>query len=988
MTPRRRRLTLIIVGGLALVVAGVLVALPEVIRRVAEAEIPKRTGRAVAIGDIDLNLFRGHLALKNVRLAERDGPEPFVEFERFDVRISLPSLLRRRLRLAEITLARPVIRVVRTGPAEFNFSDLVPGTAEPKPEPSGPSRWTITVDRLIVAGGVVQVDDRAVSPVAQWRVHELGVEGSGLTTRAGAPPARLAVHTLIDEALLFVTAHQLRLEPLQIWATLFLNDFQMRRLNPYVYNRLGTPYRPTGGVLTLALSAQVDSDQEEVKKAVLAGRVDVAREALVQVGHQNPFLAVARLGVEIKEADALAQSLTVASVAIEGLDLKARRDRHGVIDLIEMFRTPASAAPRSAAPAPPKVKSPEPASRRELFPIIQALAREFPKIRVERITLAPSTASFIDEAVTPTTTLALKSLQIGIDDLTWPVTGPASVALSTELPGGGTLSVKGPVTVQPLEATLTTAVRNAPVEPYQAYIPVPARLSGRFNGDSTHRIALRGGGTPDLISKGNSWGTNVAIRAPGAERPSIQVDRMELRGIDFHWPKRAAVARAGFQRPRVEIQREADGSIDVRRLFTPPDAAASTPASEPEPAASPGPPRPKSPGLLETMQIAFGEVRVEGGFIRFLDRTIQPAFSQDVSRLEATLTGFGNQPDRRANLTLQSVVGGDGALDIRGEVGPLGAPPFVDLVGELRSFPLPSVDPYSEAAIGWIIKKGELQYKLRFTVNDDQLTAENDLVVERLQVAPAGGADDAKKRLGLPLGLIVALVKDQQGDIKANVPVTGSVKDPSFQLGNAIWTAVKNVLVNIATAPFKLIGKMLAEGETMEAPKVDPVTFVAGSSVLSPAMEDHLLRVADFLRRAPGVDLTMTSRPSQADVATLKGEAVGARVRELQKARGLEDVGAALAAYYKEHLPEVAMPETVEERLALLREREPASETQLTDLGRRRLEATRERLLTAEGIPADRLKAEPPAPGEGPPATAPPAADGEGRIEFGVVAGE
>ncbi|MGH7310241.1 MAG: DUF748 domain-containing protein, partial [Candidatus Rokuibacteriota bacterium] len=504
--------------------------------------------------------------------------------------------------------------------------------------------------------------------------------------------------------------------------------------------------------------------------------------------------------------------------------------------------------------------------------------------------------------------------------------------------------------------------------------PVPARLSGRFNGDSTHHIALRGG-TPVLVSKGHSWGQNVAIRAPGAKQPSIQVERMELQGIDFAWPERATVARAGFRRPRVQIQREPDGSIDVRRLFTPPEA-------EDEPAASPGPPRPKSRGPLETMQIAFGEVRVEGGFIRFLDRTTQPAFSQDVSRLEARLTNFSNRPDRRAKLTLQSVVGGDAGLDIRGEVGPLGAPPFVDLVGELRSYPLPSVDPYSEAAIGWVITKGELQYKLRFTIDGDQVSAENDLVVEQLQVAPAGGTDDAKKRLALPLGLIVALVKDQQGDIRANVPVTGSVKDPSFKLGNAIWTAVKNVLVNIATAPFKLIGKMLSDGETMEEPKVDPVTFAAGSSVLSPAMEDHLLRVADFLRRTRFVDLAMTSRPSQADVATLKSEAVRARVREFQKARGLEDAAAALAAYYKEHLPDTALPATVEERLAVLREREPVSEAMLAELGRRRLEATRERLLTAEGIPAVRLKVEPATP-EG----APAAADGEGRVEFGVVAG-
>ena len=317
--------------------------------------------------------------------------------------------------------------------------------------------------------------------------------------------------------------------------------------------------------------------------------------------------------------------------------------------------------------------------------------------------------------------------------------------------------------------------------------------------------------------------------------------------------------------------------------------------------------------------------RIEDGVIRFLDRTTVPAFSQDLSRLEMTLTGCGNRPDRRAKLTLQSVVGGDGALDIRGEINAIGAPAFVDLVGELRSFKLPSVDPYMAANIGWIIKKGELQYKVRFKLDGDQLSADNEVVVGQLQVAPAGGGDEVKRRIGLPLGLIVALIKDQKGDIRATVPVTGPVNDPKFSLRDAIWTAVKNVLVNVVTAPFKAIGRLFSGGggDTVEEPKVDAVTFAAGSAVLSPAMEDHLLRVADFLRGSPFVNLTLTSAPSRADADAIRTEAVTARVRDFQKEQGLTDTDAALAAYYKARLPDVPLPPTVDEQVALLREREP-----------------------------------------------------------------
>jgi Domain of Unknown Function (DUF748) len=384
------------------------------------------------------------------------------------------------------------------------------------------------------------------------------------------------------------------------------------------------------------------------------------------------------------------------------------------------------------------------------------------------------------------------------------------------------------------------------------------------------------------------------------------------------------------------------------------------------------------------MQLDLREVRVEEGFIRFLDRTTAPAFSQDLSRLDLTVTGFGNRPGRRAHVALRSVVGGDAGLDIRGEIGALGSPAFVDLVGELRRFPLASVDPYAAANLGWVIKEGEIGYKVRFTLDGVQLTADNDVVVGHLQVAPARGTDEVKRRIGLPLGLIVALVKDQRGEIRANVPVTGALNDPKFDLRDAIWTAVKNVVVNIALAPFKAIGRLFSRGEQVEEPKVDPVTFAAGGSVLSPAMEDHLLQVADFLRRSPLVSLSLRSVPSHADLVALRGEAVTARLRDFQKERGLADATAALAEYYKERLPDVAPPSTVEEQLALLGEREPVPDDLVAELSRRRLEATRERLVQAEGISPERLRVEDPPDG----AASPDAATtGEGQVEFDIAAG-
>ena len=57
--------------------------------------------------------------------------------------------------------------------------------------------------------------------------------------------------------------------------------------------------------------------------------------------------------------------------------------------------------------------------------------------------------------------------------------------------------------------------------------------------------------------------------------------------------------------------------------------------------------------------------------------------------MDLTVTGLGNKPDEKAKLVFTTVVGGDGGLEIRGDIGAVGAPLYLDLAGEIRDLELP-----------------------------------------------------------------------------------------------------------------------------------------------------------------------------------------------------------------------------------------------------------------------------------------------------------
>jgi len=1212
---RRLKLWLAVTGVIVVLGGGFLWALPEIVRRTIEAQVPKLTGRAISIEDIDLNLFTGRLVLRKLRLAERDPAEAFVQADHVDLRVSPLSVVSGHLRLANLTLAGPTIRIVRTGPVEFNFSDLL--ARLPPADPAKPkSRWTVSIGRLALVDGALLISDRAVSPAEDWQIRGITIQAGGLTTRAAQQPGHLEFRARVNEAPFDATAKSVVLTPAALSVHVTLDRFDLTQVRPYLPP--GLPASLLSGSLGLALEVGVERGEEGLKRAGMSGDIRVEGLALAQPGRTAPFLKLPRLTVALKEADLLTRSATLKSVEVEGLDLRAARDRAGSIDLLALAggsaaaaapakpapapapsSRPESVAPRPAAAAPFKVKleqltlkggavvvtddavsparewrvqgvvvegsglstSPDdppgtlkiggqvastPGARKpasisvdagslrlmplaatarmvlegfdlgalgpywpaDLPAIVQAgslgvtvdlgvekgesgLSRgvasgsvrldrlaltgrdqpapflTVPKLTVglkqadliartvalgsiavegmdaravrdatgtidllELIAAAPvppaappavasptarratppasgprpwrlsldrfgftkGTARFEDRAVSPSTTLALTDLTVTAERVMWPSTSPATFTVSVSMPGGGRTDVKGTAQLEPLDVRIAMSTRDAPIEPYQPYFPFPARFFGFFSGDSVNEIQRAKGGPLILASRGHAWARDFEVRAPGVDTPAVRLAGMDIRGLDFSWPNYALIERVTLTRLEAQIERGAGGNINLRRLFEARDAQAPPAAGSRPPEGSParapaevkppaGQPPARSGGLMQELVLDFNEITIEDGYIRFLDRTTTPAFSEDMSGFALTIRGASNQMGRQhTSMTAQAKVGGDATLQMQGELSGAGESLRAELAGDLRDFALAAANPYTDSLISWIIERGKLTTHFQFRVEGDRLIVDQDLKVAGLQVERSRPTDEARRRLGLPLGLVVAMLKDRHGDIDLSIPLRGTLSDGKFDWSEAIWASARQVVVKLVVSPFSAIGRAVTSGDDkVDKLEVDPVTFAAGSVVLTEAMDAHLTRVADFLRRAPYIQLKLTPAASAADLESLKGREVSARLARLQRERGLADLAATVRLYYQERVSDVTLPRTVDDQLALLRAREPVPAGPLGDLLKGRTDVTRERLAKAEGIPAQRLTvAAPSAAG----------ATGEGRVEFDIVAAD
>jgi len=570
---------------------------------------------------------------------------------------------------------------------------------------------------------------------------------------------------------------------------------------------------------------------------------------------------------------------------------------------------------------------------------------------------------------------------------------PGSLRITAGLPGGGLFLVEGRASLEPLDLTFKISTLDAPIEPYAPYFPFPARFKGLFSGDSLNTVKIENGKLL-AASQGNAYAKQIQIAEPGAEQPALTLERMEIREIDFAWPNYAFVKLVTLSRPEIRVERAADGSINLRRMFTSPPKSSDQDGAlenkdekkeeDKKPASGAGGEDKKKPGLMETMVLDFDRIVVDEGYMRFLDNTTKPPFSQDVGHLALTIRNLSNTRDgRRSTLAMQGIVGGDSALDMRGELSRLGDDFFADLVGELRDFSVASANPYAESMLAWFVKQGKLGLRVHYRIEHDRVVGENEIVVKNLQVAKGPESDEVQKRIGLPLGLIVAVLKDSQGDISFQVPISASLSDRRLDWSETIWSAVKQVLVKALASPFNAIGRLFTGGgaekeEKVEEVKVDPVTFPPGSSVIGPAMEGHLDRVGEFLRKSPFVNLTLSPVATARDLESLKGQELTAKIQRIQRERGIPNYARAVTAHYREQGIEGPIPPSAEEQLKVLQAREVVPEVRIKEMLDRRASGTRDLLVKGEGIPPERLR-----PGE---ARTLPAEPTDGRVEFAISA--
>lgn len=288
---------------------------------------------------------------------------------------------------------------------------------------------------------------------------------------------------------------------------------------------------------------------------------------------------------------------------------------------------------------------------------------------------------------------------------------------------------------------------------------------------------------------------------------------------------------------------------------------------------------------------------IGNGKIRFSDNFIKPRYTANLVDLRGTVSGLTTNPDKQAVVDVKGRVNG-APLVIAGSVNPLSERLSLDIRANVKGMELAQFSAYSGKYIGYGIDKGKLSFDVAYKVENDQLSAENALVLDQLTL---GEKVDSESAVNLPVQLALSLLKDRNGVIDINLPIGGSLNDPEFSVGGIIFKVFVNLIQKAVTAPFSLLASIVGDTEELSWVAFDP-----GSYTLSESGQRKLETLARALEDRPGLRLEIAGKADpDADSTGLGKKMMMKKIRKMKARRSGQDIGSQQVTVSDEEYPDL-----------------------------------------------------------------------------------
>jgi len=761
----------------------------------------------------------GALALNNLLVKARGGG-PLLALGMGAVQINRMDIMGRRFDVASLETVGLEFYPQRDEKGVWIWNKLFPGNAAStekaeKTEKGKNSVPLVKIVRVRSSGGKIHFRDRLPPGGFTTDIESLNLSMTGFSTEPGKKaPFEVSLHSSRDESV--ALKGDLTIEPLAITAQLDVNGIDLGGYYPYLADQLASPI---AGRLDTATGITFTREAGLLLDGLTLAVHDLKADFDKKDGAKLAMLTVT--GGKLNFNDKMAE---VELVSLSGGTIRLSREKEGRLSYERLLRRKEVSKQVRAKKASPSTPF---------------------SYRIKRVEGEKMNITFTDRSREGNPVFPLQQLRFALQEITGPKVGAIPFTIASGYGKKGSIAASGTVLPSPLKLKGSVDVKRIPLRDFDAYLPDNLAVSVA-GGALDSRLNFDLSKPKDAVS--GTFGGTLGVRSfycldTKNNEDLLKWERLHLnavRGVISPFSLNIGDVSLTNYFSRITITK--DGTLNLQNLMVEKPVTPSGPVQPGQTA------QPAAPGTKPNIRI--GTVTLQGGKMVFSDQHLPAPFTTTFYNLGGRVSGLSSDESKAADVDLRGNLENHSPLSITGSINPLRKDLFVNLTIDFSDIELTPTTPYTGTYLGYAVDKGKLSLKLKYHIENKQLTSENKIFFDQLTF---GKKVESDKATGLPVRLAVALLKDRKGEIHLDLPVTGRTDDPKFSIWGLVFQVLKNLLVKAATSPFALIQAAFGGKEDFSV-----VTFSPGSAQLTPPEQEKLLTLAKAIQDRPGLNVEIT----------------------------------------------------------------------------------------------------------------------------------
>jgi len=297
--------------------------------------------------------------------------------------------------------------------------------------------------------------------------------------------------------------------------------------------------------------------------------------------------------------------------------------------------------------------------------------------------------------------------------------------------------------------------------------------------------------------------------------------------------------------------------------------------------------------------------------LSFLDNSVEPAAKRKFFIDKLTIGALSNAQDKKDNQTPFELVGRSNKyahFDFKGFSQPFSQKPIHHLEGFLKELSLRAVSTYTQQAMQIELKSGQLNTGIDVTLEGENLDGNVVILLQGLEtgIADSNEAGELIDQGALPLNMALGMLKDSDGNVELDVPLSGSTSDPQFGMSSivslitqkAIWMATQDYLLKTFVPYANIVSAAMAVGEFALKLRFEDLPYQAKQISISEDQQAYLQAFIALMQDQEKTRVNICAISTPADI-NLKA---GSKVTDKSQIKKLKEIGEQREEAFKEYI--------------------------------------------------------------------------------------